>query len=113
MNNVISVKAALTAGRVEAADLARIVQPFTRPDILKAISQIINTLAPYFALWVLMVVMARQGYPHLSVVAVSVVAAAFQVRIFILFHDCCHGSFFGAPRANRILGEVCPAAHLG
>ena len=100
------VEATPTANRTEATDLAKTVQPFTRPDRKKAIWQIINTLVPYFALWALMVVMVRQGYPYWSVLAVSVVAAAFQVRIFILFHDCCHGSFFGTPRANRILGYV-------
>ncbi len=94
------------ASRAEAADLARIVQPFTRPDRKEAVWQIINTLVPFSALWVLMVVMVQQGYPYWSVLAVTVVAAAFQVRIFILFHDCCHGSFFGTPRANRILGYV-------
>jgi omega-6 fatty acid desaturase (delta-12 desaturase) len=28
------------------------------------------------------------------------------VRLFIFFHDCCHGSFFASPRANRILGRL-------
>jgi omega-6 fatty acid desaturase (delta-12 desaturase) len=32
----------------------------------------------------------------------SVVAAGFLVRIFIIFHDCGHGSFFKSRRANRI-----------
>ena len=100
------VESTPTASRAEAADLAKTVHPFTRPDSKKAIWQIINTLVPFFALWVLMVVMVKQGYPYWSVLAVSAVAAAFQVRIFILFHDCCHGSFFGTPRANRILGYV-------
>jgi omega-6 fatty acid desaturase (delta-12 desaturase) len=103
---LMPVEATPTASRAEAANLAKTVQPFTRPDRTKAIWQIINTLVPFFALWVLMVVMVQQGYPYWSVLAVSVVAAAFQVRIFILFHDCCHGSFFGTPRANRMLGYV-------
>lgn len=29
-----------------------------------------------------------------------------MVRIFILFHDCCHGSFFPSRTANTILGYV-------
>jgi omega-6 fatty acid desaturase (delta-12 desaturase) len=33
-------------------------------------------------------------------------ASALLVRIFIFFHDCCHGSFFASRRANRILGIV-------
>jgi acyl-lipid omega-6 desaturase (Delta-12 desaturase) len=55
---------------------------------------------------VLMVLMVHRDYPYWTVLAVSVVTAGFQVRIFVLFHDCCHGSFFGTPRANRILGYV-------
>ena len=33
-------------------------------------------------------------------------AAALLVRIFIFFHDCCHGSFFASQRANRAVGTV-------
>jgi len=102
----MTVESTPAASRVEAADLARAVQPFTRPDTRKAVWQIINTMVPFIALWVLMVVMVKRGYPYWSILVVSVVTAAFQVRIFILFHDCCHGSFFGTPRANRILGYV-------
>jgi fatty acid desaturase len=87
---VMPVDAAPTSTPATAADLAKSVQPFTRPDRKKATWQIINTLVPFFALWALMVEMVRQGYPYGSVLAVSVIAAAFQVRIFILFHDCCH-----------------------
>jgi len=100
------VEAAPTAIRAEAAALAKTVQPFARPDRKKATWQIIDTLVPYFALWALMIVMVQQGYPYWSVLALSVFAAAFYVRVFILFHDCTHGSLFATPRANRILGYV-------
>jgi acyl-lipid omega-6 desaturase (Delta-12 desaturase) len=103
---LMPVESTPATSRIEAADLAKTVQLFTRPDSRTAIWQIMNTLVPFFALWMLMVVMVQQGYPYRSVLAVSAVAAAFQVRIFILFHDCCHGSFFGTPRANRTLGYV-------
>lgn len=33
-------------------------------------------------------------------------AAGFLVRAFIIFHDCCHGSFFKSRRANDALGIV-------
>jgi omega-6 fatty acid desaturase (delta-12 desaturase) len=94
------------SGRTEATDLAKAVQPFTRPDFKKAIWQVVNTFVPFLALWALMVVMARQGFPYWSILAVSLVTAGFQVRLFIMFHDCCHGSFFSTPRANRILGYI-------
>jgi omega-6 fatty acid desaturase (delta-12 desaturase) len=34
----------------------------------------------------------------------ALVAGGILVRVFILFHDCCHGSFFASRRANTILG---------
>ncbi|HSE43495.1 MAG TPA: fatty acid desaturase [Acidobacteriota bacterium] len=33
-------------------------------------------------------------------------AAGLFVRIFIIFHDCCHNSFFNSRRANDILGFI-------
>ena len=39
-------------------------------------------------------------------VPLAVVAAAFLVRIFIIFHDCAHGSYFPSRRANDIVGFI-------
>ena len=36
----------------------------------------------------------------------AVLAAAFLVRIFIIFHDCGHGSFYASRSANRIVGFI-------
>jgi omega-6 fatty acid desaturase (delta-12 desaturase) len=35
-----------------------------------------------------------------------VLAGALLVRVFILFHDCCHGSLFASRRVNTIVGYV-------
>src|SRR4051794_33681536 len=37
----------------------------------------------------------------------SVIAAGFLVRIFIIQHDCGHGAFLRSQRANDILGSLC------
>lgn len=37
----------------------------------------------------------------------SAVAAGFLVRIFIIQHDCGHGSFFRSRRANDLIGSLC------
>jgi omega-6 fatty acid desaturase (delta-12 desaturase) len=39
-------------------------------------------------------------------VPLAVVSSAFLVRIFIIFHDCTHGSYFRSRRANEILGFI-------
>ena len=79
---------------------------FGRADSRKATVQIITTLLPYAGLLALMYVTIQQGLPYLVTLAVGVVAAAFLVRTFIIFHDCCHGSFFASRRANLILGTI-------
>jgi acyl-lipid omega-6 desaturase (Delta-12 desaturase) len=38
--------------------------------------------------------------------AIAVLAAGFMVRIFIIFHDCGHGSFFASRQANAIVGTI-------
>jgi omega-6 fatty acid desaturase (delta-12 desaturase) len=88
------------------ADLQEALQAYARPDRRKAILQILDTLLPYLALYALMVVLVREGFSYWPVLGVAVPTAAFYVRVFILFHDCCHGSFFGSRKANRILGYV-------
>ena len=82
------------------------ISKYSHPDLPKAIWQLINTFVPYIALWVLMVYMVQSGVSYWAVLASAVLAAFFLVRIFIFFHDCCHGSFFSSRRANRILGYI-------
>lgn len=78
--------------------------PFGKADLRRAVWQLIDTLVPYAALWVLMCYMIRHGYSYWAVLVPILVASCFLVRIFIFFHDSVHGSFFASDRANRILG---------
>lgn len=75
-------------------------------NLRRSLWQIFDTLAPYFALWAAMIYTVQQEFPYWITVMLAVVAGGVQVRIFILFHDCCHGSFFSSRRANAILGYV-------
>ena len=36
----------------------------------------------------------------------AILAAGFLARIFIIFHDCGHGSFFQSRRANQLVGSI-------
>jgi omega-6 fatty acid desaturase (delta-12 desaturase) len=75
-------------------------------DLRKSLWQLVDTFVPYGILWALMLYTVRQGYPYWVTLALAVVAGGILVRVFILFHDCCHGSFFASRRANTILGYV-------
>src|SRR5215510_6597339 len=43
---------------------------------------------------------------------ISVLAAGFLVRIFIIQHDCGHRSFFRSRRANELIGSLCSLTTL-
>jgi omega-6 fatty acid desaturase (delta-12 desaturase) len=77
-------------------------RPFQQPSIAGSVWQLVNSLVPFFALWVLMVQTVSVSYPLTLLLAL--VASGFLVRIFIIFHDCGHGSFFASRRANEWVG---------
>ena len=85
-------------------------KPFEAPVRRRAVWQLVNSLLPYLALLTLMYFVVSAGYPvwlELALILLlSIPAAGFLVRIFIIFHDCSHGSFFASRRANRTVGTI-------
>ncbi len=72
------------------------------PVLRTSVGQVINSFIPYFCLCGLMYWTLQISY--WLTLALSIVAAGFMVRIFIILHDCGHGSFFRSQRANHFLG---------
>src|SRR5699024_12544898 len=68
------------------------------------ILQLFNTLVPFILLWFL-AYKALAISPFLTV-AIAVIASGFVIRIFIIFHDCTHYSFFRNNKLNRGVGTV-------
>ncbi len=68
--------------------------------------QLANTLLPYFVLLYLMVRMVQTDMPYGLTLLLAVVAAGLLVRIFIIFHDCTHRSFFAQTWANTLVGYI-------
>jgi acyl-lipid omega-6 desaturase (Delta-12 desaturase) len=87
-------------------DLIQALSPYTQPDYRKALVQISNTFMPYMALWALMIYTVVQGFSVWITLLLSVAASAFLVRMFVLFHDCCHGAFFPWRLGNRLFGYI-------
>ena len=75
---------------------------YQRSHLGQSIWQIINSFGPYFVLLYLMY--NSMEYSYWITLALAIPAAGFQVRTFIIFHDCTHGSFFASQRANDIVG---------
>ena len=79
---------------------------FRNSDRRKSIWQLVNTLIPYACLWYLMIRSIQLDYPYALTLVLAMPAAALLVRIFILFHDCVHGSFLRSKRANTFFGYL-------
>ena len=74
------------------------------PDAKRSIFQLVTTGAMFIALLVVMAAASAELYWLTLLLAVP--AAGLLVRIFIIQHDCGHGSFFKSRAANDFLGRV-------
>jgi len=81
-----------------------IVLKYQQPSLPRAVWQLVNTLVPLTVLWVLMYFAVQKSWWLAAPLAA--LAGAFLVRVFIIFHDCGHGSFFKSSRANDVLGFI-------
>ncbi len=79
---------------------------YERPDTRMALGQLATSILPFLGLWALMAVLVSKGYPYWITLALAVPAAGFLIRIFIIFHDCGHGSFLPSRAANRFVGYI-------
>jgi omega-6 fatty acid desaturase (delta-12 desaturase) len=79
---------------------------YETPDARRAALQLVNTLLPYFALFAAMYLTISWGLPYWVTVLLALPAGALLVRLFILFHDCCHGSYVRSPLGLRVIGNV-------
>ncbi len=68
----------------------------------KSIWQLCNSFIPFLIIWYLMFLSLDISYWLTLLLAFP--AAGFVVRIFIIQHDCGHGSFFKSKRANDFWG---------
>ena len=84
------------------AEVQRMIEPYRHPSTPKALWQLANTLIPYFGLWALMIYTLKISY--WLTLPIAILAGGFLIRIFIIFHDCGHQSFFPSRKANRIVG---------
>lgn len=82
----------------------RIVLKYAHPDLRKSIWQICNSFIPYIFMWYLLY--KSLNYPYWVTIGLSVLASGFLIRLFIIFHDCGHGSFLRSKKANLIVGVI-------
>jgi acyl-lipid omega-6 desaturase (Delta-12 desaturase) len=98
-------KASNSAGNMPGpADTAwkEIVAKYQKSSNWRAWWQIINTIIPYALCWYLIHLCLAISW--WLVLPLAVLAGGLLVRVFIIFHDCGHGSFFKSRAANDLVG---------
>jgi len=77
---------------------------FRTPELKRGLFELVATAAPFLAFWIAALIGVKLGYwPSLLLV---LPAGAFLARLFLIQHDCGHGSFFKNRWANNMLGRV-------
>ncbi len=77
---------------------------FAMPSLPRALWQLGNTLLPFVMLWAAMAWLVMSDANPMWMALLVIPASGLYVRLFILQHDCSHGSFFRSARANRWAG---------
>lgn len=89
-----------------SSQLRKLCASFAKPQRGRAVWQILNTLPPMLLLWVFMAKSVIAGWGYGWTLLMAIPAAGLYVRLFIIQHDCGHGSFFASSRANDMVGRA-------
>jgi acyl-lipid omega-6 desaturase (Delta-12 desaturase) len=81
-----------------------VLAPYAVPCPRRGLLAVATSALPYLALCALMYLTLSIS-PVLTL-ALAIPAAGFLVRVFVVFHDCAHGSLLPSRRANAVVGSV-------
>ncbi|MCG8434557.1 MAG: fatty acid desaturase, partial [Gammaproteobacteria bacterium] len=87
-----------------ARDLQDTLARYQKPNDARGAFEIVITAVPLVALWILMVVVL--DFSYWLALPLAIPAAGFLVRLFMIQHDCGHGSFFRHKRVNDWTGRI-------
>ncbi|MEC7273754.1 MAG: fatty acid desaturase [Verrucomicrobiota bacterium] len=90
--------------RKKTASWRKIVAKYQIPSLKKSVWQIINSMGPFVAIWILLYFTVEKSWP--LTLSLAALAGLFLVRVFIIFHDCGNGSFFRSKAANQTIGFI-------
>jgi omega-6 fatty acid desaturase (delta-12 desaturase) len=88
----------------DAGRWPKVLAGYREPSGGRSVAEIIVTALPLVILWVCMWASLSVGY--WLCLLLSVPAAGFLVRLFMIQHDCSHGAFFRRRATNDWVGRV-------
>ena len=102
LNNSLNAGASATA--IDLRTLTQSLARYRQPNHGRSVVEILITVVPFVLLWLSMWMSLHIGYGLYLLLAVP--AAGFLVRLFMIQHDCGHGSFFRHRLMNDWVGRV-------
>jgi len=81
-----------------------LINRYAKPDNFAGLVQILDTLLPFAVLWYAVPLSAEISYWLTA--GITLLMVLFLTRIFVLMHECGHGSLFRTGRLNRGFGFV-------
>ncbi len=93
------------AGPTDARAWTQRLLRYREPSNWRSLVEIVISILPLAALWVTMWLSYRYGFWWVTLL-LSIPAAGFLVRLFMIQHDCGHGSFFRHRLLNDWTGRV-------
>jgi omega-6 fatty acid desaturase (delta-12 desaturase) len=88
----------------DARALTHLLARYSEPNNARGVFELVITVVPFIVIWALIWVAVDHGYSIGLLLVVP--AAGFLVRLFMIQHDCGHGSFFFGRLANDWVGRA-------
>jgi omega-6 fatty acid desaturase (delta-12 desaturase) len=84
---------------------SKILAAYREPKAARSTFEIIVTVGPLLAIWAVAWVLHAHGW-WWAALLLTIPAAGFLVRLFMIQHDCGHGAFFKHRQANEWVGRI-------
>ena len=94
----------LTLDDVSSRSWSKIVARYRTPDTLRSVVEILITAVPLGLIWTFASIEMARG--RWWAIALCIPAAGFALRMFMIQHDCGHGSMFRSRSANNWIGRM-------
>ncbi|MBI5260548.1 MAG: fatty acid desaturase [Bradyrhizobium sp.] len=90
---------------LDARRWTRILRSYCTPNQVRSVVELAITVLPLVTLWTAAWFTFSLGYSWASLL-IAIPAAGFLVRLFMIQHDCGHGTFFAHRQANDWVGRI-------
>ncbi len=92
------------SSKIDGDKIQRELSKYQHPSNARSIWQLSSTLTLYILAWVVSYFALQ--YSFWLALPVMLINGGLLIRLFIIFHDCGHGSFFKSSKANNTWGNI-------